>query len=117
MITFTNQVADAIGFTFPATFTLPLQAALIPLYYIRLFLDQIFTFVVTVLIVLGGLLIYSLLLSNVEEKTYEYGMLRGLGMKQYVLIELLFTQVGRNLRICVSLIIDFYIVFFFFYSC
>lgn len=46
-----------------------------------------------VLIVLGGLLIYSLLLSNVEEKTYEYGMLRALGMKQYVLIELLIIQV------------------------
>ena len=45
------------------------------------------------LICLGALLIYSLLLSNVEEKTYEYGMLRALGMKQYVLIELLSIQV------------------------
>lgn len=63
-----------------------------PLYFIRLFLDQIFTFVVVVLIFLGGMLIYSLLLSNVEEKTYEYGMLRALGMKQYVLIELLLLQ-------------------------
>jgi ABC-type antimicrobial peptide transport system permease subunit len=46
-----------------------------------------------VLIVLGGLLIYSLLLGNVEEKTYEYGMLRALGMQSYVLIELLIAQV------------------------
>ncbi len=41
MIVFTNQVADAIGFNYPATFTLPLLAALQPLYYIRLFLDQV----------------------------------------------------------------------------
>eukprot|EP01119_Soliformovum_irregulare_P011698 TRINITY_DN2957_c0_g2_i5.p1 TRINITY_DN2957_c0_g2~~TRINITY_DN2957_c0_g2_i5.p1 ORF type:complete len:779 (-),score=230.88 TRINITY_DN2957_c0_g2_i5:26-2362(-) len=92
LIDFTNQVADTLGYTFPVTFTLPLRTALIPLYFIRLFLDQIFLFVVVVLIVLGGMLIYSLLLSNVEEKTYEYGMLRAMGMKQYVLIELLTTQ-------------------------
>lgn len=92
MIDFTNEVADAIGYTYPASFTLPISTALTPLYFIRLFLDQIFTFVVVVLILLGGLLIYSLLLSNVEEKTYEYGMLRALGMQSYVLIELLVTQ-------------------------
>ena len=60
-----------------------------------------------VLIVLGGLLIYSLLLSNVEEKTYEYGMLRAMGMKQYVLIELLVSQV---------FILSTYTVSFLFYS-
>lgn len=41
MIAFTNQVSDAIGYQYPATFTLPLQAALVPLYYLRLFLDQV----------------------------------------------------------------------------
>jgi hypothetical protein len=41
MIDWTNQVADAIGYTYPATFTLPLTVALQPLYYIRLFLDQV----------------------------------------------------------------------------
>eukprot|EP01114_Cavostelium_apophysatum_P002845 TRINITY_DN1253_c0_g3_i1.p1 TRINITY_DN1253_c0_g3~~TRINITY_DN1253_c0_g3_i1.p1 ORF type:complete len:1241 (+),score=361.47 TRINITY_DN1253_c0_g3_i1:25-3723(+) len=92
MIVFTNQVADAIGYDFPATFQLPLHTALEPLYYIRMFLDQIFTFVTVVLIVLGALLIYSLLLTNVEEKTYEYGMLRAMGMKQYILIQLLTLQ-------------------------
>ena len=45
------------------------------------------------MLALGGMLIYSLLLNDVEAKTYEYGMLRGLGMRQYVLIELLLTQV------------------------
>lgn len=92
LIVFTNEISDAIDYRYPATFTLPLQVTLTPLYFLRLFLDQIFLFVAIVLIALGALLIYSLLLSNVEEKTYEYGMLRALGMKQYVLIELLIVQ-------------------------
>lgn len=53
MIAFTNEVSgtqffqtvtyhvDALGFTYPVDFTLPLYTALIPLYYIRLFLDQV----------------------------------------------------------------------------
>jgi len=68
VIQFTNQVADKLGYDYPVTFSLPLADALAPLYFLRLFLDQIFTFVVVVLIVLGALLIYSLLLSNVEER-------------------------------------------------
>ena len=35
----------------------------------------------------GVLLIYSLLLNDVEEKTYEYGMLRALGFRQRSLIQ------------------------------
>ncbi|KAA6382354.1 MAG: putative permease family protein [Streblomastix strix] len=47
---------------------------------IRTFLDQLFISTLLVLIGLGALLIYTLLLSDVEEKTYEYGMLSALGV-------------------------------------
>lgn len=40
-------------------------------YFIRLFLDQIFVSVLAILVLLAMMLIYSLLLSDVEEKTYE----------------------------------------------
>ena len=40
-ITFTNQVADYLGYDYPATFSLPLQQAMQPLYFLRLFLDQV----------------------------------------------------------------------------
>ena len=46
-----------------------------------------------VLVFLGCVLIYSLQLGDVQEKTYEYGMLRALGMRNYMLIVLLVTQV------------------------
>lgn len=41
---------------------------------------------------MGVMLIYSLLLSDVEDKTYEYGMLRALGLPHNSLIELLVIQ-------------------------
>ena len=41
---------------------------------------------------MGIMLIYSLLLSDVEDKTYEYGMLRALGLPHNSLIELLLIQ-------------------------
>ncbi len=40
----------------------------------------------------GSLLIYSLLLNDVDAKTYEYGMLRALGMPARTLIQLLTTK-------------------------
>jgi len=57
---------------------------------LRYFLDNIFGTVVALIVLLGILLIYSLLLNDVEAKTYEYGMLRALGMKQSTLIQVTF---------------------------
>lgn len=75
MIKFTNLVAEALGINYPAEFSLPLVTALTGVYYIRLFLDQIFVSVLAILVLLAMMLIYSLLLSDVEEKTYEYAYL------------------------------------------
>lgn len=92
MIQFTNQVAEAIGIDYHATFSLPIAVGLQSLYFIRLFLDQIMTAVMVVLVVLSVMLVYSLLLSDVEQKTYEFGMMRALGMKHQSLITLLIIQ-------------------------
>ena len=76
--------------------------------FIKLFLDQVYRIlllflkskqimllVTAIFTFLGSFLIYSLLLSDVEAKTYEYGMLRALGMKNYVLFELIGIQVSH----------------------
>jgi ABC-type antimicrobial peptide transport system permease subunit len=42
--------------------------------------------------VLGVILIYTILIGKVEEKTYEYGMLRALGLPQLSLIEVILIQ-------------------------
>jgi len=43
-------------------------------------------------VALGVILIYSLLLNDVQTRTYEYGMLRALGMPQKTLIHVLLTK-------------------------
>eukprot|EP00026_Physarum_polycephalum_P001035 Phypoly_transcript_01036.p1 GENE.Phypoly_transcript_01036~~Phypoly_transcript_01036.p1 ORF type:complete len:1168 (+),score=174.37 Phypoly_transcript_01036:78-3581(+) len=92
MIEFTNAVSEGVGVDYPVSTELPIAVTLKQFQFTKMSLDQIFNCVACVMLALGGMLIYSLLLNDVEAKTYEYGMLRGLGMRQYVLIELLLTQ-------------------------
>ena len=86
----TNDIFEQIGVSFPAVPTAPIVDALKGVMFAKLFLDQIFGSVMAFLVVLGSILIYSLLLGNVSDKTYEYGMLRALGFKRNSLIGLLF---------------------------
>ena len=53
---------------------------------------MLFMSVLTFLTILSILLIYSLMLSDVEEKTYEFGMLRALGLRNKTLIYYLLMQ-------------------------
>ncbi|KAN0044893.1 hypothetical protein ACTA71_006419 [Dictyostelium dimigraforme] len=92
MMAFTNQVSTLLGISYPVSFTTPLATTLQMFIYTKLSLNQIFNCVAAVLLVLGALMVYSLLLSDVEGKTFEYGMLRAQGMRQYALILLLLTQ-------------------------
>jgi len=100
MIAFTNSLAEGIGIDYPATFTMPLLEALRNTMTIRTFLDNIFAAVIVLIVGLSALLIYSLMLNDVETRTYEYGMLRALGMPKSSLIQILlsksffFTAVG-----------------------
>ena len=64
--------------------------------------DALFGGVITVLCMLGVLLIYSLMLSDTDEKTYEYGMLRALGMPQRHLIQVGLLNVRIDRRICME---------------
>ena len=42
--------------------------------------------------VLSGMLLYSLMLSDVDAKTYQYGMLRALGFKKRMLVGMICEQ-------------------------
>ena len=92
LIKFTDSVALSIGLDYPASFTTPIAATLTITQYIRYFLDNIFYSVVALMVFLGVLLIFSLLLHDVDSKTYEYGMLRALGMRHRTLIQVLVTK-------------------------
>eukprot|EP00762_Andalucia_godoyi_P002414 ANDGO_02681.mRNA.1 FtsX domain-containing protein len=86
LIGFSNEASFALGPLFTAQYTFPIAAALKATTFIRMFLDQLFYLVVVLMIFLGSLLIYALLLANVEEKTYEYAMLRALGLSKRSLL-------------------------------
>uniref|UniRef100_A0A6B2KXA1 ABC3 transporter permease C-terminal domain-containing protein n=1 Tax=Arcella intermedia TaxID=1963864 RepID=A0A6B2KXA1_9EUKA len=92
IINWSNQVVELMGLEYPVMITAPLIQALRILYYLRLFLDQLLLIIELFLVALGMLLIYSLLLADVEGKVYECGMLRALGMHQVTLIQLLVVQ-------------------------
>jgi hypothetical protein len=75
-----NAVSDAIGAGLGVTVTLPVATVLEPLKFLKLFLNQLFGACVLLIIVLASMAIYSLLISDVEQSTYEFGMLRALGL-------------------------------------
>ena len=92
LVALTNSVAARIGIDLHVSVTLPIATVLRTLLYLRLFLDQLFIQVLTVIVILGMMLIYSLLIGDIEDKTYEYGMMRALGMKSSALIQHLIMQ-------------------------
>lgn len=53
------------------------------------FIDNLIAAATMILLMLSILLIYSLMIGDVEEKTYEFGMLRALGFRKSWLIILL----------------------------
>lgn len=68
-----------MGRNIPYSLDAPLSLAYKGLSIINAFLNNIFVAILALLILLSCILIYSLMLTNVNEKTYEYGMLRSLG--------------------------------------
>lgn len=60
--------------------------------YMNFQLNSVFFTIVFFLFMIDGILIYSMMLNDVEERTYEFAMLRTLGFKNKSLIVLLVIQ-------------------------
>lgn len=91
MVAFSNQVMQELGVDFKATVLDVLNKTITSLDFIRIFLGEVFFTVIAVLVLLAIILITSLLLADAEEKTFEYGILRTLGLQQdYIVILLVF---------------------------
>ena len=74
-----NLLTEALGYDANVTISTPLKSQLNSVELITVFMDSIMLAIVAFLCILSTKLIYSLMLSDVEEKTYEFGMLRALG--------------------------------------
>lgn len=90
------SVADGImyrlGVSFEANVIDIVSKALDATLFIQLFLNDLFFKILIVLSILSIILVTSLLLSDAEEKTFEYGILRSLGFQTSSLICLLVLQ-------------------------
>ncbi|CAD8115183.1 unnamed protein product [Paramecium sonneborni] len=92
VISTTNQFYSIAGYDYPVSIMAPL-GYIIQLYHlIKHFIETLIAAATMILLMLSILLIYSLMIGDVEEKTYEFGMLRALGFRKSWLIILLLLQ-------------------------
>jgi len=91
-VTISNSLSENNGKTAPILSSLPLSVAVKGLLVLKMFLDNLIATSIFLLVMLAILLIYSLMISDVEEKTYEFGMLRALGFNKSSLIYLILVE-------------------------
>eukprot|EP00184_Porphyridium_aerugineum_P005625 CAMPEP_0184697946 /NCGR_PEP_ID=MMETSP0313-20130426/4726_1 /TAXON_ID=2792 /ORGANISM="Porphyridium aerugineum, Strain SAG 1380-2" /LENGTH=1479 /DNA_ID=CAMNT_0027156807 /DNA_START=438 /DNA_END=4877 /DNA_ORIENTATION=+ len=94
-----SEVSDSLaliyGIDFPLDMILPIKALLDVGAILLDYLDALFWIIVILIVLLGGVLIFSMALSEMQEKTYEFGMLRAMGLRLH---DLLHVMVLRGLR-------------------
>ncbi|KAK8803701.1 hypothetical protein WA158_001395 [Blastocystis sp. Blastoise] len=78
--------------SYTVTPTYPLYLALSNLSFVNILLNQICIMVDILLCILGGYVIYCLLMTNIDVKTYEYGLLRSFGLSSPSLISIVIFQ-------------------------
>lgn len=88
---FASDVVYRVGFH-AVKASLPVMEALYPYSYISMFLGLIIDVSIVVLLFLCVILIYSLLVINVESRTFELGVLRMVGSTREEVVGLLLTQ-------------------------
>ena len=90
-VAFGSEISEHLGF-FPFTMDLPVTSSLSPLQYAGLFFGLVLNLVIVVLFLLSCILIYNLLMVTVETKTYEYGVMRLIGMSKRGIVEIILIQ-------------------------
>lgn len=87
-----EEIMNALGQDYPLTMTMPIYTTMQTVEIAKVFLENIFIAITVFLWILSVLLIYSILMGNVDERTYEFGMLRSLGYRKANLIAMIIIQ-------------------------
>jgi ABC-type antimicrobial peptide transport system permease subunit len=85
LVDFASKISYAVGYT-QISPTYPLLKYMYSTRFFRLFISLIITLIATILSLLSIVLIYSLLMVNVENRKFEYGILRMIGMARHNVI-------------------------------
>lgn len=115
----TETIMESLGFDYPVSISLPIYHTMASIEIGKIFLENIFIGISVFLWMLSVLLIYSLMLGNVDERTYEFGLLRSLGFQKNNLLimivaqGLIFALPGIGLGLLSSYIVNNYIAFLF----
>ena len=91
---FASRISEELG-VFPYEMELPVYDSLLPMRFGSLFLGVTLKMIIFILFILSVIVIYNLLMVTVETKTFEFGVIRMLGLNklgiaQLVLIQALF---------------------------
>ena len=87
-----EEIIKELGYDYPVSITMPIYTTMKTIEIAKVFLQNIFIGIMVFLWLLSVLLIYSLMLGNVDERTYEFGMLRSLGFKKINLTMMIVIQ-------------------------
>ena len=87
-----EKIIKNLGEDYPIQITTPIYTVMANVEIAKVFLDNIFLAIMAFLWLLSVLLIYSLMLGNVDERTFEFGMLRALGFKKNNLVLMIIIQ-------------------------
>lgn len=107
-----NTIMEALKQNTSLTMTAPLATQFRLTASIQDYFNSNMVTIIIFLSILSSMLMYSLVLQDVNSKTYEYGMLRALGFKKVDLIEVIslkssiFSAVGLFLGMIVAVIIN-----------
>jgi len=88
---YANEIIDALGF-FPVRMQMPVLRQMQTLSNAILILGLIFDIIILLFIILSVLLIYSLLMISVETKTFEFGVMRMVGLSKSGIIQMIILQ-------------------------
>lgn len=87
-----SQQSDSQDLNKEIVATAPVKEALDSFKFIKLFLDSTFLTIVIFMVIISAVLIYSLMVSDIDERTYEMAMLRALGLRSSSIVYLILMQ-------------------------
>ena len=87
-----GKIAESLTLETNYTITAPLKGQFNTTSTMKTFLDSTLITIIVFLSMLSAMLLYSLMLSDVDSKTYEYGMLRSLGFQKSHLLSMISMQ-------------------------
>jgi len=91
VIKMSTEITSALG-VFPYYLNLPLSDSISTHKYIQLFLGIILNLIIAVVFILSTILIYNLLMVTLETKTFEFGVIRMIGLSKPGLAKLILIQ-------------------------